>query len=407
MRIALAVEGTRGDVHPMLDLGLAIEAAGHEVVLCGPSNFRDVAQRKSIAFREIGSDTQVFLEEMAGSISNRGLDIQRAQHRYFHESIARQFTRLPEATSDVDMILAAGVQLAAGSVAELHGIPYRYVAYCPILVPSPEHGPAFLPTQDLPRWANRIAWWAVLNLADPIIRIPINRARRKLGLPKLRNAMLHTLSQAPILATDPVLAPAPREGRPTMEQLGCLHAHQPEPLPEKLEDFLANGEAPVYIGFGSMTDPDPDSTTRLAIDAIAKSGGRALLSEGWAQLGNGALPENVMRIGPVSHAALFPRCSAIVHHGGAGTTTRSAQAGVPQIIVPHLLDQYWWGNRVSALGLGPRPLPRNSLCADALAVALGALRDNDAVVDRAREIGERIAPDPTPARAAAAILDCF
>ncbi len=404
MRIALAVEGTRGDVHPMLDLALAFEDAGHQTVLCGPSNFRDVSDRKQIAFREIGSDTKTFLQEEAGAMSSRGLAAHGAQARYFKDTIERQFARLPEATRDVDLILAAGVQLAASSVAEYHDIPYRYIAYCPILIPSPAHAPAFLPTQDLPRWGNRIAWWLFENVADRLIRFPLNRERRRLGLPKTDSAMRGLLSRNPILASDRVLAPIPEESVLAVEQLGCFHAHQPEPLPEKLEDFLAAGAPPVYIGFGSMTDPDPEATTRMALAAIEAVGCRAILSQGWAGIGDGALCEGVIQIGPVSHAALFPRCSAIVHHGGAGTTTRSAQAGVPQIIVPHLLDQFWWGNRIADLGLAPRPLPRNTLNPEKLALALQSLQDNEAVVERAREIGQEIAPDPTPARAVEAIL---
>jgi vancomycin aglycone glucosyltransferase len=201
----------------------------------------------------------------------------------------------------------------------------------------------------------------------------------------------HFLGEAPLLAADEELAPAPRRARVPVEVIGCLHPFDADaPLPEKLEAFLASGEPPVYVGFGSMTDPAPAATTRLVLDAVARAGVRAILSRGWAGLGEGPLPEGVMEIGPVSHAALFRRVAVVVHHGGAGTTTMAARAGTPQVVVPHLLDQHYFGARVVDLGLGPPPLLRRRLRADELAAALSSLRDNELVAARAAELGERL-----------------
>ncbi len=405
MRIALAVEGTRGDVYPMLSLGGAFQSAGHEVVLCGPRNFATSAMQRGIEFREVGSDTQVFLNDVARAISSRGLAANRAQLAYFKDSAEKQFTRLPQATADADLILGAGVQLAAASAAELHGIPYRYVMYCPVMLPSPDHAPPFLPTQELAPWLNRLAWRLMLGPLDRFMRFRLNRTRHQyLGLAKIKSFYEYSMGECPILATDPILAPLPPQGPTSVQQLGCFHDHNPQPLPEKLEDFLAQGSPPVYIGFGSMTDPDPAATTRLALQAVERAGCRAILSEGWAGLGAGGLPEGSIQIGPVSHETLFPRCAAVVHHGGAGTTTRVAQAGVPQIVVPHLLDQYWWGKRVRNMGLAPEPLPRSTLTSDQLSDSIAGVLENDFLSERAEEIGRQIAPDPTPRAAANQIL---
>ena len=146
----------------------------------------------------------------------------------------------------------------------------------------------------------------------------------------------------------------------------------------------------MYVGFGSMTDPDPGATTRALLEALSQIGCRALISRGWAGLADGPLPEGVLAIGPVSHATLFPRLAAVVHHGGAGTTTTAARAGVPQIVVPHIFDQFYWARRVAELGLGP-PAPRRSrLTAQPLAESLAATLDNEVLLERARELGERL-----------------
>jgi len=131
-------------------------------------------------------------------------------------------------------------------------------------------------------------------------------------------------------------------------------------------------------------------------------GCRALVSEGWAGLGRVPLPEGVLAIGSVSHARLFPRVAAVVHHGGAGTTTTAARARVPQIVVPHVLDQVYWGRRVEALGLGPPAIRRTRLTAERLAEAIREAILNEVIQERARELGSailaRVAADGDPAR---------
>ena len=112
-----------------------------------------------------------------------------------------------------------------------------------------------------------------------------------------------------------------------------------------------------------------------------------------------------MRVGSVDHAALFPRVAAVAHHGGAGTTTTVARAGVPQLIVPHLLDQHYWAERVRALGLGPPPLPRQRLTAMRLGAHLDAVLENELLGERARETGERLRAQADPQRAVDAVLD--
>lgn len=146
----------------------------------------------------------------------------------------------------------------------------------------------------------------------------------------------------------------------------------------------------MYIGFGSMTDPDPAATTRLVLEAVSRAGVRAVLSSGWAGLGDAPLPESVTVVGPLSHASLFRRVAAVVHHGGAGTTTTAARAGAPQILVPHVLDQFHWAHRVARLGVGPPALPRRELRADRLAEAIASLCDNELVAERAARLGERL-----------------
>jgi vancomycin aglycone glucosyltransferase len=400
MRVVIAVEGTRGDTHPMLALAEVLEAAGHRVRLCAPEDAGPEITRRGFEFCSLGENVRTFLTEHAAALHSRGPRFVREMGAWAERSIDAQFRVLPEATADADFVLAAGTVIAAASAAELRGIPYRFVAYTSALLPSVEHSPALLPFQTNRPVVNRVLWWLTRRFAQVAMGGQVNRRRSELGLPPVRNLFNHLLSQHPILAVDDLLSPAPRDTLPAVDHMRCFHPHDLEPLPAKLESFLDSGPAPIYLGFGSMTDPNPALTTDCMLDALDALGHRAVISKGWAGLGERSLPDGVIAIGPVSHASLFGRCRAIVHHGGSGTTHTAARSGVPQVLVPHVLDQFYFERRVQALGIGPPGIPRAKLTTQRLVETLRAVLDNELLEERARELGEQlallgpIAPDP-------------
>jgi vancomycin aglycone glucosyltransferase len=341
-----------------------------------------------------------FLVQTADAVHSGGVRFLQAVRRFGEQSAELQFDRLPEATRDVDRILSAGTTLAASSMAELHRVAFRFVVYTPGLLPSREHTPVMFPFQLRGRRINRLLRWATRQSMNAIARSVVSRHRAALGLPAVEDLYSHLLSERPIVAVDRVLAPVPPDCPLRYDQIRCLHPLDGDVLPEKLESFLRSGPPPVYLGFGSMPDPQPTRTTRQLLESVVALGCRALISRGWAELGDGPLPEGVMAIGPVSHASLCPRVSAVVHHGGAGTTHSAARAGVPQIVVPHVLDQYYFARRVTELGVGPPALARKRLTASRLTGVLRATLGNEWLVDRAKELRQRLVelgpaePDP-------------
>lgn len=397
MRIVLSGEGTRGDLYPLLALGEACRDAGHQVSVCAPPNFAAEVAARGFPFHPSGIDVQAYLTEWAGALIGGGLAFVRAHRAYQASLMAHAFTGLYEATEGADLLVAAGVQIAGSTVAARRGIPFRYLAYCPSILPSAQHAPAFLPARRTwPRWLNRLAWRFLMPLIFRPIVADVNRKRAEVGVPPERDAFRMMLGEAPVLlAADAELAPAPGDCPVPLRQIGALQTDVEGPLPGKLETFLAAGPAPVYLGFGSMTDPEPARTTAILLEAIERAGCRALVSKGWAGLGGGPLPEHVFELEPVSHARLFPRVAAVVHHGGAGTTTTAARAGARQIVVPHLLDQHYWARRVVELGVAPPPVYRRGLCPRLLADTIRATLDNEWLEHNARELGTRLrATDP-------------
>ena len=172
-----------------------------------------------------------------------------------------------------------------------------------------------------------------------------------------------------------VLMPRPRDWAEHVHMTGYWFLDQPDSFtpPPALAEFLAAGPKPIYLGFGSMVDRTPEATSHLVLDALERTGQRCVLSQGWSGLANARDSKNVITVGSIPHDWLFPRMSAIVHHGGAGTTAAAMRAGVPALVVPFFADQYFWADRVRRAGLGPTPVPKARLTANKLAEGLTSI----------------------------------
>jgi UDP:flavonoid glycosyltransferase YjiC (YdhE family) len=167
--------------------------------------------------------------------------------------------------------------------------------------------------------------------------------------------------------------------------------------------FLAAGPPPVFIGFGSMNNRDPEGVTNLVLEALAHTGQRGILATGWGGLHTADLPETVFPVGDTPYSWLFPRMAAVVHHGGAGTTAEGLRAGVPSLLIPFFTDQPLWARRVAALGVGPTPIPRKQLSADRLAAAIGQAVGDEPMRARAAKLGAKIRSEDGVAEAVAIV----
>ncbi|MDX2078474.1 MAG: glycosyltransferase, partial [bacterium] len=160
--------------------------------------------------------------------------------------------------------------------------------------------------------------------------------------------------------------------------------------PADLVAFLANGSTPVYIGFGSMGSKNPEEAGKIALKALELSGQRGVIASGWGGMKSSDLPPTVYMLSSVPHSWLFPQMSAVVHHGGAGTTAAGLRAGIPSIIIPFMGDQPYWGHRVHQLGVGTKPIPRKKLTAENLAEAINQAVSDTTMRQKAKELGDKI-----------------
>jgi UDP:flavonoid glycosyltransferase YjiC (YdhE family) len=121
-------------------------------------------------------------------------------------------------------------------------------------------------------------------------------------------------------------------------------------------------------------------------------GRRAVIAGGWAALhAHIEEADDVLVVDNVPHSLIFPKVAAALHHGGAGTTTAAARAGVPQVLLPHILDQYYWAHRVEVLGLGPQALSVERVTADALSDRINRAINDPLIRERVSRLGPLVA----------------
>jgi len=175
----------------------------------------------------------------------------------------------------------------------------------------------------------------------------------------------------------------------------------PEQL-QAIEAFIAAGSKPAYLGFGSMTAKSPEHMVVLVVSAAKRAGMRAIVGAGWAKMSQDLLQKstqdaalveysekNVLFVGNTPHEWLFPKCSMLVHHGGAGTTSTASRAGVPQIITPVWMDQWdlarFLNESGNGFGFGTQ---LTQITSEELGDAMVKVQKDDKIAANAKKWGE-------------------
>ncbi|GAA3358729.1 glycosyltransferase [Saccharopolyspora gregorii] len=375
MRALLATTGTRGEVQPLLALARALLDHGHRAQVAVPPDFRGHAERLGVPALALGPP-------MRGS--DWDLTTDAGRRRAAEDTVAAQFAVLPAAAAGADVLVGAG-SLAIGvrSAAELAGTRYVHVHYCPATLPSPRHPPAPWPGwPQHPAGGNAQLWAADERRWDTTWGEPLRTHRAAAGLPPIGGVRAHVFGDRPWLAADPVLGPWPGD---EVHRTGAWLLPEHRPLPPEVVDFLDNGDPPVHFGLGSRPAA-ADDLAQAAVEAARRVGRRAIISRGWAGLDPPAGDHLV--VDDLDHQVLFPHVAAAVHHGGAGTSTAAARAGIPQVLLPEVYDQHYWARRVTELGIGAAH--PGTPTADSLAAALRTALTG---AERARHLASRIRTD--------------
>jgi UDP:flavonoid glycosyltransferase YjiC (YdhE family) len=392
--------GSRGDAQPYVALGLGLKAAGHEVILATHEDFRGFVEEYGLEFRPLAGNPRSMMESPEGKrVAGSG-----ANPLLFARTFARSFSGYADeffrgslaACEGAEAIIYAYFALTGYGIARKKNVPGMLALLQPMnrttrfpLQPSPIFG----------TW-NGIYNWTTMVVAQQlfgqIFKKQMNRWNKKLGLPPMPAGGFYSLADReniPVLyGYSPTLVPKPRDWRDNTHVTGFWYLGAPKGWtpPEGLLRFLAAGEPPVYVGFGSMTTKDPQKTTRIVVEALRRAGKRGVILSGWGAMKEEGLPDSVYHVESIPHEWLFPRMEAVVHHGGSGSTGAGLKGGVPSFAVPFFADQYFWGDRLARLGVGPKPVPQDRLTVERLTSALKQATGDARMKARAAAVGRRV-----------------
>ena len=411
MHITVVGIGSRGDVQPYLGLAQGLRAAGHRVRIAAQAEYREQVEGSGLEFAPIHYDPALLLGSEEGVSWLESGRNPLAFFRTMVSAVRPLALRVAEdvlaASSGTDALVASTLAVSAYHVAEAQGIPY-IGAFLQPMHTTRAFPAVVVPRDDLGPWANHASGRVAGVALELPFRSQMNTWRQeRLGLPPVRDLdFLARLARqrVPVLyGFSPTLVPRPADW-PSWARL-CGFWTLPgdagwEP-DAKLAAFLDDGPPPVYVGFGSMRPRNPARTSAIIVDALRRAGRRGVLAAGWAGLE--ATGDDVVVVGEVPHQWLFPRCAAVVHHGGAGTTGTAVSAGVPSFAVPFFADQFFWGARTARLGVGPDPIPVRRLESGRLAAAIRVAAGDPGMRDRAAAAGARLAREDGVGTAAGAI----
>lgn len=366
MRILIAAAGSRGDVAPYTGLGAGLRVAGHDVALATTDAFAPLVREAGLEFRSLPTRPQG-----PGSVQGRR-ELMRAAAEFATE-LGQGFADAVDEHTDLLLLSTTTAPLGL-HVAEAMGIPALGTCLQPT-APTGDFPPTVMGTRSFGRLGNRVAGRLALRMADRVYTDAVTALRRCLDLsPLTPTAMRRRQERAgrPTLhGFSTALVPRPSDWREGLDVVGNWWPYlaPDRRLPTDVEEFLAAGARPVFVGFGSMAAGHGERLSELAVEALRSAGLRGIVQAGNAGLAVDA--GDVLTIGDLPHALLFPRVAAVVHHAGAGTTAAALRAGAPSVPVPVTADQPFWAARLASIGAGTGPIPFASLTARRLADALG------------------------------------
>jgi sterol 3beta-glucosyltransferase len=314
-------------------------------------------------------------------------------------SIADQVARRAfAACDDAELIIHSFLFTTGGhSLARKFDIPDISVQTFPIFAPTRAFPPVSMPkvpsgwpsyffhwltTQIF--WHGGNAGFGQLRKSDPDtfdleLHWPFTPDGNRLMTPLL-------LACSPAIIPRPDDWPLPNIHIPGYFFLDSTNSYHP---PAELNAFLATGEAPVCVTFGSMINRDAKRIYQAVLDALSRTKNRAIILSGWSDLQNLNLHNNFFVTDFVPHDWLLPRCKSVIHHGGAGTTAAGLRSGIPNIVVSFAADQPFWGARVHKVGAGPRQIPVKRVTVEKLITAL-AEAGGDILRNSAQAVGRKI-----------------
>ncbi|SIT67550.1 glycosyltransferase [Microbacterium sp. RU33B] len=384
MDVTFIANDTRGGVEPYLALAREAVSRGHRVRALAPAEHAPLFTGAGVLFAGLEG-----VDRESVSAAARGGVRLREMGRRVAALAAQWAVTARDLAAGTDVIVSGiGGMALARPVAQAVGATLLRAHLQPLDASnSAAPGPLGPPLDFAGPLGHRASHAVTAAATSLITRAPEQSARRALGLTGRSAAADPTI----LYGFSPAVVPVASDATTRRIATGYWTLPASAPLSPELVAFVEQPDPVVSIGFGSMVTADADALRRLVLSAVRRVGVRAVLLSGWGALAPDAeRHDDVMVVDSAAHALLFPRMSATVHHGGAGTTGAALAAGRPTVVVPFTADQPFWARRAQQLGVAPSPLPLRRLTVDGLTEALRSALTDPVMVDRARDLGETL-----------------
>ena len=397
MRITVLTYGSRGDVQPFLALSLRLAEKGHSVKLAAPFRFKHFVEEQGVDFVPLAGDP----EDLSRRLNNAGHNFVKLLNELTNHAVeigADVWRQTEEACRDADLILHTFTHaVGAHTLAREKNIPDVHIQTFPMFTPTGDYPNITMP-YSMPRVLNRFTHQFSAKLTWWVSRVGFERVRRRAGLPKKK--LYWPFDRDPRRPRTPILCAwspsllSPSSDWPPHVHITGYYFFPHDNIyraPAELLSFLQQGKPPVCVTFGSMVNRDRKRIHRIVHETLVQTGNRGIVLSGWGGVQD-VSSQDLLYFEAIPHEWLLPRCKTVIHHGGAGTTGAGLRAGIPNIVVPFMGDQPFWGERVHAMGVGPKPILVKDLSVEKLSHALVETEEED-LRQRAQAIGHQISSE--------------
>jgi UDP:flavonoid glycosyltransferase YjiC (YdhE family) len=422
MKIGMQTWGSHGDIRPFLALAEGLQAAGNEVHLvltCVDSAaYASHVSKHGVKITVLASP--VLTPEQAeafGATAYRIRDPMKQMAAILRMCLDpvedRMFEAARDLCKDADLLIGHFMMHPLQIAAEQAGRPYVSTVLSHVTIPTAFDHPLGAPI--LGKTGHRLLWWLTRVLIHRALQHYPNRLRRQLGMPLVKD-VLAELWLSPCLtlaAVSAQLCQLQPDWPASVRRCGFLDTPSLDiegVVSDEVNAFLAAGEAPVYMTLGSWMPRDragQADVLRLLTRAAQLAGCRAIIQSQSAQACGFASGERVLYVSMTPHHAIFPRCRAVLHHGGAGTTQSATLAGKPSIVVAHIGEQEHWGKELRRIGIAGKTSRRRSVTAEALARRIREVLAAPEMAVKAEEVGAAMKRENGVAEAVAIIMERF
>jgi sterol 3beta-glucosyltransferase len=401
LNIGIFTYGTRGDIQPYIALALGLSDKKHRVIIAAPGNFKELVEGYGLAFHPLHGNAEEMMNSPEGQSVLKTENTIKLMKYFFnalHEIRGPLRKSYIAGINQVDFIIANAATLPITSaIAEKQHKKIALTYFMPPVVPTTEFPLGDFDFLNFP-WYNKLTYKLAHLFFWKFVKKETNEFRQELGLPILKENLIDYIGkQKPLdlFCISPSLIPQPKDWDDNHKITGFLTVpegksagHFRDDAPAGLNDWLQQGDKPIYMGFGSNGVGNTEKFIGILNAILNKTNERILFCTGWSLFENLPQHKNLFVTKYVNHGAVLPKCKAGVFHGGAGTLAAMLRHDLPVVIISFYTDQPTWGKIAERMKFGVH-IPVKKLNADKLISALTKIQTSE-VKNNAAAIGRQI-----------------